>query len=43
MAASGSAVQFFYTIETSPGVIDSSAPEFKPIRFNTSSLTRNVT
>lgn len=42
MAASGSRVQFFYTLETAPGVIDDTAPAFKPIRFNTSSLTRNV-
>ena len=42
MAASGSRVQFFYTLETAPGVIDATAPVFTPIRFNTSSLTRNV-
>ena len=42
MAASGSRVQFYYTVETAPGVIAGTAPVFKPIRFNTSSLTRNV-
>lgn len=42
MAASGSRVQFFYTLETEPGVIDDTAPVFTPIRFNTASLTRNV-
>lgn len=42
MAASGSRVQFYYTVETAPGVVDTTAPVFKPIRFNTSSLTRNV-
>lgn len=40
MAASGSAVQFFF-VEEVDGEIPT-APEFIPIRFNTSSLTRNV-
>lgn len=40
MAASGSAVQFFF-VEEVGGEIPT-APEFIPIRFNTSSLTRNV-
>lgn len=43
MAASGSRVQYFYTVEASPGEIEPVAPVFKPIRFNTSTLTRNVT
>lgn len=42
MAASGSAVKFYY-IEEVAGAIPGTAPEFKPIRFNTSSLARNVT
>lgn len=41
MAASGSAVKYFY-IEEVDGEIPAAAPEFLPIRFNTSSLTRNV-
>lgn len=41
MAASGSAVKFYY-IEEVAGEIPAAAPEFTPIRFNTSSLSRNV-
>lgn len=41
MAAAGSAVRYYY-IEEVAGEIPSTAPEFLPIRFNTSSLTRNV-
>lgn len=41
MAASGSAVRYYYVEESTPGVTPAS-PTFKPIRFNTSSLTRNV-
>lgn len=41
MAASGSAVKFYY-IEEVAGEIPGTAPEFIPIRFNTSSLSRNV-
>jgi len=41
MAAAGSAVRYYY-IEEVAGEIPGTAPSFKPIRFNTSSLTRNV-
>lgn len=41
MAASGSAVRYYYVEETVPGTTPAE-PAFKPIRFNTSSLTRNV-
>lgn len=41
MAASGSAVRYYYVEESTPGVTPAS-PIFKPIRFNTASLTRNV-
>ena len=41
MAASGSAVRYYYVEESTPGVTPAS-PTFKPIRFNTASLTRNV-
>ncbi|KAF1710302.1 hypothetical protein CSC70_06305 [Pseudoxanthomonas kalamensis DSM 18571] len=41
MAASGSAVKFYY-VEEVAGDIPAVAPEFIPIRFNTSSLSRNV-
>lgn len=41
MAASGSAVRYYYVEESTPGVTPAS-PTFKPIRFNTGSLTRNV-
>lgn len=40
MAASGSAVQYFYVEEVAGEIPDE--PIFLPIRFNTSSLTRNV-
>jgi hypothetical protein len=41
MAASGSAVKFFYVEEEDGAIPDE--PNFLPIRFNTSSLARNVT
>src|SRR5690606_41163170 len=41
-AANGSAAEYYYTIETSPGVIDSTAPAFVPIRFNSTSIARNT-
>lgn len=41
MAASGSAVRYYYAHETD-GEIAAVAPSFQPIRFNTTSLTRNV-
>ncbi len=40
-AANGSAVKFYY-VEEVAGEIPATAPEFLPIRFNTSSLARNV-
>lgn len=42
MAASGSAVEYYYIEEATPGVTPATSPAFLPIRFNTSSLTRNV-
>lgn len=41
MAASGSAVRYYYVEETVPGTTPAE-PDFLPIRFNTASLTRNV-
>ena len=40
MAASGSAVRYYFVEEVNGEIPDE--PEFIPIRFNTSSLTRNV-
>ncbi len=41
MAASGSAVRYYYVEEVTPGVLPAD-PLFIPIRYNTSSLSRNV-
>lgn len=41
-AANGSAVEYYFTVETSPGVIAATAPTFTPIRFNTTSLAVNT-
>ena len=43
LAASGANTRYYYTEEVSPGVIQPVAPVFKPIRFNTSSLSRDTT
>lgn len=40
-SGNGSAVKYYWIIEDADGNIDASAPEFKPIRYNTSSLARN--
>lgn len=42
-SANGSAVKYYWIIEDADGAIDSTAPEFKPIRYNTSTLARNTT
>lgn len=41
MAANGSAVKYYY-VEEVAGEVPAVAPEFLPIRFNTSSLSRNT-
>lgn len=43
MAANGSAVKYYYTVEDANGDIAAVAPVFTPIRFNTSSIARNTT
>lgn len=40
-AANGSAVKFFYAVEVA-GAIPATAPNFIPIRFNTTTLARNT-
>ena len=42
VAASGSQVKWYYAIEDGSGDISATIPEFTPIRFNTSDLTRDT-
>jgi hypothetical protein len=42
LAASGSRVKYYYCVEDANGDIHATTPTFQPIRFNTSSLSRDT-